>query len=293
MAILAALGGALSIGSADFLGGICARRSGSVISALWINLVALACLALAWVFVQPTLTTDRVLGALGAGVMNAVGMNLIYAAFAAGAMSIVAPMIACGSALVPTAVATAVGNAPSTPQSIGIGLALIGAVSITWTPRGSSQHAKLERRGVILTVLAALSGGASFSILLLSTRGGDAHTAVGVAGVARLAATVICLGMASALLRGKRVSAPPIGPVLGAGGLDAAGMTLLLVSSTLGNAAVSAVIVSLYAIVTVLLAQIVLGERIAARQMVGIGVTVIGVALMSIPSIAMPPGGAA
>ncbi len=126
-----------------------------------------------------------------------------------------------------------------------------------------------------------MCGGVSFSILLLATRGGTAETAVGVSGVERLSATLVALALAGGLLRGRRLAVPPKAALLGAGGLDGAGVTLLLVSATLGNVAVSAVIVSLYAIVTVLLAQVVLRERIGTHQMLGNGAAVLGVALLS------------
>jgi drug/metabolite transporter (DMT)-like permease len=281
VAIWVALGGALSIGSADFLGGLCARRSGSLATSFWVNLVALVGLALIWPLVQPELSMDRALGALAAGIMSAAGVTLIYAALATSLMSVVAPAIACGSALVPTAVAAAVGNAPSVTQSIGIVLALVGVVSITRTPRTSASHFRLERRGLVLTLLASVCGGVSFSILLLATRGGTAETALGVSALERLSATLAALALAAGLLRGRRLVVPPKAAALGAGGLDGAGVTLLLVSATLGNVAVSAVIVSLYAIITVLLAQIVLRERIATHQMLGIGGAVLGVALLS------------
>ncbi len=281
MAIGVALGGALGIGSADFLGGLCARRSGSLATSFWMNLVALVGLTPTWLVVQPQLSTGRALGALAAGVVSAAAVNLIYAALSTSLMSLVAPAIACGSALVPTAVAAVVGNAPSVGNGIGIALALVGIVSVTWMPRAAAPRSRLERRALILTLLASVFSGLSFSIALLAVRGGTAQTAVGVSALERLGATFAALLLATRLVRGRRLVVPGGAALLGAGCLDGAGVTLLLVSATLGNFAVSAVIVSLYAVVTVLLAQIVLRERIASHQIFGIGAAVLGVALLS------------
>jgi drug/metabolite transporter (DMT)-like permease len=277
---LAALGSALLIGSADFLGGWMSRRASPLVVTLWINVVALCTLALVCLVVQPQLSTAHAIGALAGGVVSAFAINLIYASFAAGAMSLTAPLIACGTAIVPTATATVAGNPPDLVQSAGIAFALLGVVAITWTPPAASERLALSSRALGLTVVASLVGGASFSILLLSAKGG-ASSAVGVSGLSRLTALGTCAVLVFASRGPARVPRSLISPLVGAGELEAAGATLFLVASALGNTAVVAVIVSLYAIVTVLLAQTVLRERIASHQGWGIAAAAIGVALLS------------
>ena len=281
MAILAALGGALFIGSADFLGGLAARSTRSVFSTLCVNSVALTLFVVAWIAVRPHLDDQEVLLGLGAGLVNAVGLNLIYAAFAAGTISVAAPIIACGSALVPTVTAAVAGEPPMPLQFLGIGWVLAGVVAITIVPPGSPEHVPLSRHALILTSIASLVGGVSFSILLLATRHGDAATAVGVSSLSRLSATLMCLLFALAILRGHRPPMPTVRPVLAAGTFECCGTVLFLTAATLGNSAVVAVIVSLYAIVTVFLAQTVLRERIAFHQRLGILAAAVGIALLS------------
>ena len=281
MAILAALGGALCIGSADFAGGVAARRSHPLLATLAINLVALALFALAFAAVRPDLGSGSAVGALAGGVVGAVGLVLIYASFASGPMSLTAPLIACGSALVPTATATVTGDPPSAAQGLGIVFVLVGIVAITWTPPGSPGHVPLTRRALVLTSTASVVAGASFAILLHAVEGGDAETALGVASLSRLAATVACLALLPLLIRGARPPRPPDRPVLVGGVMEAAGTTFFLTASTLGTAAVTAVIVSLYAIVTVLLAQTVLRERIATHQGLGLAAAAVGVAVLA------------
>lgn len=282
MAILAALGGALCIGSSDFMGGMAARRSHPLIATVAINLIALAILAIAFAAVRPALATESAVGALVGGVVAAIGLTLIYASFAAGPMSLTAPLIACGSALVPTASATVAGAPPSAVQTVGIPFVIAGIVAITWTPPNSPDHVPLTRRALLLTSVASLVGGAAFAILLLAVEGRNAETAVGVAGLSRLASTAACLALVPLVLRVARPPRPPGRPVLGAGAMEAAGTTCFLSAATLGNTAVTAVIVSLYAIVTVFLAQTMLRERIATHQGVGLGAAAVGVALLSL-----------
>jgi drug/metabolite transporter (DMT)-like permease len=281
LAVLAALAGALCIGTADFMGGIAARRSHPLIATRAINVVALGVLALAFAVVRPELDATTVAGALAGGVVAAAALVLIYASLAAGAMSLTAPLIACGSALVPTAVAVAGGEAPGGRQAVGIVLVLAGIVAITATPAGASDHTPLTRRALALTALASVVGGCAFAILLATVDGGDASDAVGVAGLARLASTTVCVALVPLMLRRPPRPQPPTGPVLGAGAMEAVGSMFFLTASTLGTAPVTAVIVSLYAVVTVLLAQAVLRERVAPHQGAGLVVAAAGIALLS------------
>jgi drug/metabolite transporter (DMT)-like permease len=280
LAVLAALAGALCIGSADFMGGVAARRSHPLIATVGINLVALTLLLVAFAVVRPELDTGEALGALAGGVVSAAALSLIYASLAAGAMSLTAPLIACGSALVPTAAAIAQGDAPTGAQAGGIALVLAGIVAITSAPAGSG-HVPLTRRALALTGAASVVGGAAFAILLRAVEGGNAATALGVASVSRLASSVVCIALVTLLLRVVSAPRPPVRPIAGAGVMEAAGTTCFLTASTLGGAAVTAVIVSLYAVVTVLLAQAVLRERVALHQGVGLAAAAAGVALLS------------
>jgi drug/metabolite transporter (DMT)-like permease len=282
LAILAALGGALFVGSADFLGGLAARSTQSILSTLCVNSFALVLFALAWIAIRPHLDADVALLALAAGLVNAVGLNLIYASFAAGAMSLAAPIIACGSALVPTVTTAIAGEPPSALQSFGIVWVLIGVLAITLMPSSSPDHVPLSRRVLALTTFASLVGGASFAMLLLATRHGDSAAAVGVASLSRLSSTSVCLLLAVFFVRGRHPSAPSVRPIIGAGIFEFCGTILFLIASTMGNSSVVAVIVSLYAIVTVLLAQTVLRERIAVHQLLGIVAAAIGIALLSL-----------
>lgn len=280
MSTLAALGSALCIGSADFFGGWAARKASNLPVTMWINIVALAVLAIACAIVQPRLSAGHAIGALVGGCVSAISINLIYAAFSAGAMTLAAPLIAGGSAIVPTVAATVAGQPPDAIQSVGIAVTLVGVFAITWMPRATPAHLTLSRRALVLTVLASLAAGAALSILLLSAKG-SSSAAVGVSGLSRLASLFTCVLfvlVSRSRVRLPRSLAPPI---VGTGLLEVSGATLFLLASSLGNTAVVAVLVSLYAMVTVLLAQVFLRERIAARQGWGILVAAAGVALLS------------
>jgi drug/metabolite transporter (DMT)-like permease len=197
-------------------------------------------------------------------------------------MSLAAPVIACGSALVPTATTAIAGELPTALQSFGILWVLAGVIAITVVPPSSPDHTPLTRRALTLTIVASLIGGVSFSMLLLASRHGDVGDAVGVASLSRLSSTTVCLLLAVAFLRGRSLGDPAFRPMLAAGCLEFGGTILFLTASTMGNSAVVAVIVSLYAIVTVLLAQTVLREKIGVHQRLGIAAAAIGIAMLSL-----------
>jgi len=280
LSTLAALGSALCIGGADFVGGWASRRASHLLVTMWINAVALTAVAIACAVVQPQLSSGHAIGALAGGCVSAIAINLIYASFVAGAMSLTAPLIACGTAIVPTITATVAGQPPDPIQGVGIVFTLVAVVAITWSPRASPVHVSLSHRALGLTALASLAGGVAFSILLLSAKGG-ASVALGVSGLSRLASLSTCVLLVLVSRTRVRLPAPLAPRIFGAGLLEAGGATLFLLASSFGNTAVVAVLVSLYAIVTVLLAQTLLRERIATHQGWGIAMAVVGVALLS------------
>lgn len=282
MPVVAALGGALCIGSADFLGGLSARKSHPLVSAASMNVVALILLGLVCAFVDPHLAVIRDLGGVGAGVLSAVGVCLIYATFAASAMSITAPLIACGSALLPALATAAVGNLPTLLQLVGMVFAVVGMIAITWVPAVRHGHSRVSRRSLLLATGASVCGGCSFALLVLAVKGGDVRTAVGVAGVARVASTCVAVGLAAWIVRSTGPARPPLAISVAAGLFDGGGSVLLVTAATLGSGAVAAVIVSLYAVVTVLLAQTVLRERLAGRQSLGMLAAALGVVLLAV-----------
>ena len=280
LSVLAALGGALCVGGADFLAGRSARASAPLVVAMWINVIALAAMGLLFLISPPRLSPGAAVGAAIGGVVAALAISLIYAALAAGAMSLIAPLIACGTSLVPTATATALGHPPDLPQSIGAAVSLCGILAVAWPPSRATGHVRLSRRALLLTTAAATFAGIALATLQ-QAGAASVHAAIGVAGLARLTAALTCLVVVAA--RRERVQVPRSARpwLVGAGLLDAYGLTLLLVGSKLGNDAIVAVVGSLYAVVTVLLAQAFLGERVTHRQKSGIALAAAGVALLT------------
>lgn len=283
MVIPVALVAAICFGSADFFGGIAARRAGPLAATAVINLVALALLAVPVAIAFPGIDAGHLAAAICGGVLSAVTLGLIFAAFAAGAMSLAAPLVACGSVSVPTLTAIATGEAPSALQGVGILMALAAVLTITWPGRGgSAAGSRLGRRALVLAGLAALCSGSTLALLQLSVgEDGGAAAALGASGISRAAAVAACL-LALLVVRPAGARQRDLRPPAAAAGvLEAAGATLFLLATSLGNSAVVAVLVSLYAIATVALAQLILREHLSRAQALGIAIAAAGVALMS------------
>jgi drug/metabolite transporter (DMT)-like permease len=190
-----------------------------------------------------------------------------------GVMSIVAP-IAGISAVVPVTFGIVTGERPSSWQLLGIAAALGGVFLASREPgRGGPKIAA----GVGLALLAAVGFGGYFPAMHAA---GDADF--------WWAALIFRMTSTSVILATVAIRRPALGiervqiPLLALIGIgDMLGNLLFAAASTSGLVSVTSVLASLYPIVTVILARLVLNERVARAQEAGIVLTLAGVALIS------------
>jgi drug/metabolite transporter (DMT)-like permease len=274
LAILLALAAAAVWGTGDFTGGLASRRVDafrSVLIVFSVGLVALTIMALARAEPLPP-SADLAWGAL-AGLGGLLGILFLYRGFAAGQMGIVAPVSAVLTAAIPVVFNALTAGLPGGLQLTGFGFGLAG-VWLLSRPEGSGGRPE----GLGLAVLAGV-GFAGFFIAL----GQVGETAVFwplVAG--RVAA---CAGLAAYMLASRRPMSlrdAPLGLLVPAGALDAAGNLFFLLAIQLGRLDVTAVLGSLYPAVTVLLAWLVLRERMTRLQMAGVGAAVAAIVLITL-----------
>ncbi len=214
-----------------------------------------------------------VLLAIPASLSGTLGLYAYYRGMAVGAMSVVAP-IAGVSAAVPVTVGLATGDRPSAAQIAGIVLALTGVAL------ASREHQSGERRvaaGVGLALLAAVGFGGYFVPMHAA---GDADFWWASLIFRSTSFSVVAL-TALALRSSVRISRGDAAFVAAVGLGDMLGNLLFAASSSHGLVSVTSVLASLYPIVTVLLARIVLGERVDRGQEAGIVATLAGVVLIS------------
>lgn len=274
---LLALGASISWGVGDFLGGLRARTH-PLLTVLVVSQAAGLVSIAAVVAVRgqgPPAVDDAVYAAL-AGVAGTVGLAALYRGLAVGAMSIVAP-ISATSATVPLAVGLATGDRPTSLQALGVGLALAGVV-LAARPPGAGERRDGAAAGVGLALLAALA----FGLLLVSLDAAAETDPLWATAVLR-ATSFSLLALTAIVVRPRFGVGPGDLRVLALIGiLDTAGNALFAAASSRSLLSLAAVLAQLYPVVTVLLARLVLGERIGRPQQLGVAAALAGVGLITV-----------
>jgi len=270
--IALALSASLTWGFADFFGPLKGRTLGALRVLVYVQLGGLVGIAVV-VAVRGKGPADvAALLAIPAAVSGTLGLYAYYRGMAVGAMSIVAP-IAGISAAVPVVFGIATGDRPSLWQWLGIAAALGGVFLASREPgRGGKVAA-----GVGLALLAAIGFGGYFPPMHAA---GNADFWWAALIFRMTSASVI---LAAVAIRRPSLAIEPIQvPLLVLIGIgDMLGNLLFAAASTSGLVSITSVLASLYPIVTVVLARLVLKERVARSQEAGIVLTLAGVALIS------------
>lgn len=275
MLAVLALCGALSWGVGDFLGGLASRRL-AVLTVLAVSQSVGLVGVLLWVGIRGDSFPGVVelAPAAGAGVVGLIGLGALYRGFAVGALGIVAPISAAGP-LVPLALDVARGAVPGLFQWLGIALVLTGIVTLSREPgAGGPRFAA----GAGLALVAAMS----FGLFVVGLDAGADHSAPWAVVAARSAS--VALAVAVALFYTRTSLRPPgsLLPMLMAIGLfDTAANVAVAFATTKGAAGIVAVLSALYPVVTVLLARLVLGEKLTAAKRAGGVVALAGAALVA------------
>jgi len=274
-AVLLALGSAAAWGIADFSGGMVSRRLPTIAVTVVSQAAGFAALLVVYAARGAPFDTAAFLLGLAAGAGGGAGLAAFYRALAVGTMSVVSPLVACG-AVVPFALSLAAGRRPTAVELAGAAVALVGAVLASTEERRAGERDR--GRAVVLAVVAAVALGLFLYFLGLGSRHGGALPALLGARVGSLA-LLVSLGS---------VRREPLGvpfgslPAVAAVGLfDVGANALFALASSRGLLALVSVLGSLYPVVTVLLAHLVLGERLTRLQLGGVGVALAGVAAVS------------
>jgi drug/metabolite transporter (DMT)-like permease len=260
-------------GSGDFLGGTLSRRLPPAAVVGWSQGVALLAFG---VVAAATGAVAAEPGywpwAVAAGTAGPLGLVAFYAALARGTMGIVAPIAALG-VVVPVAAGLIAGERPAALQLVGVVVAVAGAVLASGPElRGGG--------GTGPVVLAALAG-LCFGLALLFLAGGSEHDALMTLVGMRLTSVVALAALAVAARSVGGVRGPDLPALALVGVLDGAANLCYSVAATSGLLSLVAVLSSLYPAVTIVLARVVHGERLARVQQVGVGAALLGVALIA------------
>lgn len=277
MAVLLALFASVTYGVADFCGGFASRQARPVQVLLLGGPVGTVLLLLVALLVGGDVLSGAVPGLLG-GVAAALGLLAFYRGLAVGTMSVVAPVTALTSAAVPLATGLLRGERPGTLGMVGVVVALLAIVLVGRERRDPAAPPRDPGAGLGLALAAGVGLGVFFVFLDLPPD----DTGLWPVVWARVATVAVVLGFAVraralALPRGRTALVAGVGGVL-----DATANAGVLLTLRAGDLSTGSVLVSLYPAATLVLARIVLGERLAPVQRVGLGVAALGAALISL-----------
>ena len=272
--LLLALGASLAWGVADFVGPLLARVEGTLRVLFWAQIGGVLAIALAVLIRGEGPAGPEVLFAILASLGGMLGLFAYYRGIEVGAMSVVAP-IAGVSAIIPVIFGIATGDDPSAPQVAGIACALAGV------GLASIEHHEGTRRiatGVGLALLAALGFGFYFPWMHAAGKVDFWWASL----VFRTTALVLLAVVVAARHTNLRLSRRNLAIAAAVGIGDTLGNVFFAASSSHGLISLTAVLASLYPVVTVLLAASVLHEKVAPTQKAGIVLTLTGVVLISL-----------
>jgi drug/metabolite transporter (DMT)-like permease len=270
--LLLALGASLAWGVADFAGPLISRTLGTLRVLFWAQVGGLLAIAIA---VAVRGEGPRGLGvffAIAAGVCGTAGLYAYYRGMQVGAMSVVAP-IAGVSAVIPVVFGIATGDSPSVWQIAGIVAALVGVVLASFEHHEGSARVAA---GVGLALLAALGFGLYFPWMHAAGKVDFWWASL----IFRSTALLLVAAAVSARPVELRLRPLDLAFVAAVGVGDTLGNVLFAASSAQGLVSLTAVLASLYPIVTVLLAASILHEHVAGLQKTGIVLTLAGVVLI-------------
>jgi drug/metabolite transporter (DMT)-like permease len=277
LAVALAFTSSLCWGLADFLGGLQARRR-PLVTVLLIAQVAAVALGIAFVLGSGDPFPDLGPAALatGAGVAGCAALAAFYRGLAIGTMSIVAPVSATGAA-VPVLVGLAEGERPGALQVAGIAIAMLGIVLAAREP-GGAEPSRAVRTSLLLAGLAALGFGSFFVLIDRAVEDGGAPWSLLLVRVGEVA----LLGALALATRPRMPSSlRDATPLLLIGVLDFSATAFFALATEQGLLSVVSVVGSLYPAVTVVLARVVLAERVARSQELGVVLTLAGVVAIS------------
>jgi drug/metabolite transporter (DMT)-like permease len=279
VAVVLALASAVVYGAADFLGGLSSRRAsvfGVVAVSQLVGLLALLVL-LPWLG-GPVGPSDLAWGA-AAGVAGATGLVLFFRTLARGVMSVIAPVTAVTAAAVPVLVGRRGGDTIGPWAAAGIGLALAAVVLVS--AEGGLSALRAARPASLAPALAAGTAFGFFFVLLDRTSQDSGLTPLVTARLASVALVVVIALAGKQSLKVGRVALPLVA-LSGIGDMTANALFLLATQQD-GQLAITGVLASLYPVSTVILAQVLLRERLAGAQVAGLGTAVAAVVLITLP----------
>jgi drug/metabolite transporter (DMT)-like permease len=276
---------AFSYGYADFFGALAAKK----VRAVTVTTVAF-CFGLLFAivlsfFVGANFSQAAITSGIYAGIASGIAISCLYAALALGPISIVSPLTAVISAIIPVIFDLTTGASLGPYSLIAIALILVAVVLVAFVPGQDFRLPSLK------ALLYSLGAGFGFAGIFVFLDGAPSDSGLATLIVMRIVGIALMLaGLTYAFIKYRPkqfletsvFGRSLIWLVLLAGSGDVLGNVFFLIATRAGELAIAAVLTSLYPVGTILLARIVLKERIAKSQMLGIVLAIAACVLIAI-----------
>jgi len=240
--------------------------------------IAMVLLAVVAAIVGGHISGDAVFWGALCGISQAFGVWWFYAALGAGPISVVSPLTAVLVAAIPVGVGLMMGDRPGAIAGIGVVVALIAVVLVSReaTDEDVTPH-KFTATVAWLTVGSGLAFGLNF--VLINQAPVDAKLWPLV--FARVSASVLVLVIAAMSANLRAPSGVPLRLAVLAALLDTGANIAMLLALQASLLSLAGVLMSLYPVATVLLAIVVLRERVTRWQAVGMVLALAAVAMIT------------
>jgi drug/metabolite transporter (DMT)-like permease len=278
LSILFGLLSALTWGTGDFAGGIVSRRAGVYRAAFYGECTGMIFLAVMLAVVREPIPGGPVWAWCAcAGAIGCAGLLLLFKSMVDGKMSVAAPVSALMAAVLPVIASTLTEGLPGLTKYFGFALAL---VAIWLISQGEGHQKKLHTH--LADLQLPLLAGVCFGVYFILMHQGSRSATIWPMIFARVAGAITLFFFAAAKHQLKWPKGQGSSLVfLNAAG-DIAGNTFYILSGQVGRLDVAAVLGSLYPGTTVLLAGLLLHERLNRSQWVGIIAALGAIILMTI-----------
>lgn len=195
------------------------------------------------------------------GLAGGVGIVALYRGLAIGRMGVVAPVTGVLAAVIPVVFGILVEGLPGPLVIVGIGLAIVAVVLVSRVDDGRAGPSGID--------LALVSGVAIGVFAITISQLSDGH-AFGPLTIVRMAQAVFITAVIVIGRRAWRADRRLLPAMAGVGVLDMAGNASFILAVQAGALSVAAVLSSLYPVTTVVLAILVLHERMTRAHAIGI-----------------------
>jgi len=277
---------ALVYGFADFFGAIASRRISSIVVTAVSGIVGFFFLLTMIPFFGATFSSDAIIAGLAAGFASAIGITALYASLAIGPISIISPLGAVLGALVPLIFGFFIGDRFGPLGWLALALILVAVVLVGFVPGADVRLPSFK--GLALAFVAGVGIGTILIVLKFSPADSGLASVITMRLVSAALLNILLL-VTWMRLRRRRAEAPKAEfakkfwwAVIAAGIFDSSANIFFTLALRSGSLSVVSVLTALYPLGTIMLARLILKERIGRVQMIGVLVALSGSAILAV-----------